>query len=440
MKTSSYFYSFSIIRQEWRTSRVFRWVALGALLYFVLRLAMQAVLLFDPASQEIAADLQIYVNAARAFQLRQPLYPAGALEGMNFYQYSPFYAMTFQPFLLLQPLSIAVLHTLLHIAAYFLLFLAWGRIFHQLGMGLAERILVWALPLWAVYSAFWGDLAYLNIYLIVALLATLLIEAVMKEQLGWSALWLVLILQVKPHWAFAALVPLLLGRRGFFLRLMGLSLLGYLVTILIPIASAGGYGWQQYKDYIAFLPRLSASFPWRGPESGFLGYNHSVKQLMVFWLGVSPQVQRLADAIKLVLLAPLAWVVLSSVVKPVNRPPRLDGQRFLDLCFALYLGAFIWLDMVWELSLGIVVFIYLLATLARRGEKILLWVVFVVYALLDLWQIISYLAFGSEILIQDAYIATDPSIYIPVILILLLVFYGLLIRRLWPAATLLRRS
>lgn len=434
MKKPSYFHAIQIIQREWRASRAFRWLALGSLIYFALRLAMQAMLLFDPASQEIAADLQIYINAAQAFQQRQDLYPTGVLGGMNFYQYAPFYALTFQPFLLLEPFSVAVVHTLLHLAAYILLYLAWGRIFARLEMPRAERLLAWTLPVWSVYAAFWGDLSYLNIYMIVALLATLLIEAVLNEQLGWSALWLVLILQVKPHWAFAALVPLLLGRRSFFLRLAGVALLGYIATILTPILIAEEYGWQQFQAYVAFLPRLSASFPWRGPESGFLGYNHSVKQVLVFWLGTNAQILRIADWLKLLLLLPLAGITLSAVLRPVSRPPWQEGQRFLDLCFALYLGAFIWLDMVWELSLGIAVFVYLLATLPGRAERILVWVVFLLYAILDLWQIISYLVFGSQVLIQDAYIATDPSIYAPVILFLILAFYVLLVGRLLPAA------
>ncbi len=298
----------------------------------------------------------------------------------------------------------------------------------------AERWLAWTLPVWSVYAAFWGDLAYLNIYMIVALLATLLIEAVMNEQLGWSAFWLVLILQVKPHWAFAALVPLLLGRRAFFLRLAGAALLGYLASILVTVLVSGGYGWQQYQAYVEFLPRLSAAFPWRGPESGFLGYNHSVKQVLVFWLGTGSGVRAVADVLKLLLLLPLAAIALSTALRPSNRAPWQDGVLFLDLCFALYLGAFIWLDMVWELSLGIVVFVYLLATLAGWVEKSLVWAFFLLYALLDLWQIASYLAFGSQILIQDAYIATDPSIYAPVILFLILIFYVMLVRRLWPVA------
>ncbi len=39
----------------------------------------------------------------------------------------------------------------------------------------------------------------------------------------------------------------------------------------------------------------------------------------------------------------------------------------LDLAFALYLGAFIWLDVVWKLSLGIALFTYVRVTAQHRG-------------------------------------------------------------------------
>jgi len=431
------FPTLSILRSTWRQSRVFRRVLIGALIYFILRLAMQAYLLFDPASQEIAADLQTYINAAEAFLQRQELYLSGSLGVVNFYQYSPFYALAFTPFLILPPFQTAVVHTLIHLAAYILLFLWWGRIFQRLGLAAAGQWLVWSLPVWIVFSAFWGDLAYLNIYLIVALLATLLIEAVIDENLGWAALWLVLILQVKPHWGFAALAPLLMGRRSFFFKLLGLALAGYASTILITLAFGGAYVWQQYLTYFSFLPDLSAAFPWRGPESGFLGYNHSVKQVIVFWLGVSPSTLLFADILKIVLLLPLALIALFNAARSVGKTAREDPIRFLDLCFVVYLGAFLWLDMVWELSLGIAIFVYLVATLRpttawSRLASVLVWGGFLLYALVDLWQLISYLVFGSEILIQDAYIATDPTMYAPVILILILIFYLILVNRLWP--------
>jgi hypothetical protein len=98
--------------------------------------------------------------------------------------------------------------------------------------------------------------------------------------------------------------------------------------------------------------------------------------------------------------------------------------------FALYLGAFIWLDMVWELSLGIVIFAYLLATTEQKATRILLWALFGPYALLDIWRLVSYMALGDSVLYEGAYVLTDPLIYVPWIMMVLLVFYGILLLRL----------
>jgi hypothetical protein len=106
----------------------------------------------------------------------------------------------------------------------------------------------------------------------------------------------------------------------------------------------------------------------------------------------------------------------------------------LDFAFVLYLGAFIWLDMVWEVSLGVAVFTYLLATTERRNVKILIWAVFLPYALVDAVQIASYAAFGMDVVVPGPYVLTDPSIYVPLVMIVILTFYALLLRRLWVAA------
>ena len=86
--------------------------------------------------------------------------------------------------------------------------------------------------------------------------------------------------------------------------------------------------------------------------------------------------------------------------------------------------------MVWELSLGIVIFAYLLATTEQKGTRVLLWVLFGPYALLDIWRLISYMALGDSVLSEGAYVLTDPLIYLPWIMIILLVFYGILLVRL----------
>jgi hypothetical protein len=95
---------------------------------------------------------------------------------------------------------------------------------------------------------------------------------------------------------------------------------------------------------------------------------------------------RLAAILKLIMLLPLGWISLKFLRNPKRQAGSEVPETALALGFALYLGAFIWLDMVWELSLGMVIFAYLLATTEHTGTRVLLWALFGPYALLDIWR------------------------------------------------------
>ena len=224
---------------------------------------------------------------------------------------------------------------------------------------------------------------------------------------------------------------MLLGRHKFFLQLLAGSVLAYLAVAGVTILAGGmEYGIQQYQDYFAFLGRLSRDFPWREPGEPFLGYNHSVMQIVLYYLGVSPFNMQVGTIVKLILLLPLAWIGFKFLRHPIGRPGHDVPETALALAFALYLGAFIWLDTVWELSLALVVFAYLITTIQSRNIRIFLWALFAPYALLDIWRLVSYIALGDSVLYEGAYVLTDPLIYVPWIMMILLVFYVLLLRQL----------
>jgi hypothetical protein len=187
---------------------------------------------------------------------------------------------------------------------------------------------------------------------------------------------------------------------------------------------------RQYQDYFTFLARLSRDFPWRGPDQPFLGYNHSIMQTVLYYMGVSPANMRIATVVKLALLLPLGLVSLKFLRKPINKPGYEVPEVALGFAFAFYLGAFIWLDMVWELSLGLVIFAYLLASIQQRGTKAFLWILFAPYALLDIWRLGSYIVLGDKVLYEGSYVLTDPLIYVPWIMMILLTFYALLLQKL----------
>jgi hypothetical protein len=407
----------------------------------MLRLAIQMFLFSDAMRPEavtegvqVSADLQqSYIASAQHFQAREDLYNKGSLEHVEaHYLYSPAFAFFFSPILLL-PLQILLpLMVVIHILVYALLYLWWNRIFVQNNFINVARQWAGLLPVYLVFSAFWDDLSYMNTYILIALFATFLIDAVLQEKLVWASFWLgAVILPIKPHWAFALALPLLLGRYRFFLKLLLGALLAYLIVAGITILAGGfEYGMRQYQDYFAFLSRLARDYPWWGPDKPFLGYNHSIMQIILYLFGVSAANIKLATILKLILLLPLGWVSLKFLRNPSRKAGNEIPETALALVFAFYLGAFIWLDMVWELSLGMVIFAYLLATSEQKWIRVLLWVLFGLYALLDIWRLVSYLGFGDSVLYQGAYVLTDPLIYIPWIMMILLVFYAILLSKL----------
>jgi hypothetical protein len=436
------------IKEYWSKSKTYRVLLILAILYALLRLAIQIFLFSDAMRPEavaegvqVSADLQqSYIASAEHFQARQDLYNKGSLEHVEaHYLYSPAFAFFFSPLLLL-PLQILLpLMVVIHILVYALLYIWWNRIFSQNNLANVARQWAGLLPVYLVFSAFWDDLSYMNTYILIALFATFLIEAILQEKLVWASFWLgAVILPIKPHWAFALALPLLLGRYRFFLKLLLGAALAYFIVAGITILAGGfDYSIRQYQDYFVFLARLTRDYPWWGPDKPFLGYNHSIMQIVFFSLGVSAANMRLATILKLILLMPLGWVSLKFLRNPSQKAGSEVPETALALAFAFYLGAFIWLDMVWELSLGVVIFAYLLATSEQKWLRVLLWILFGPYALLDIWRLVSYLGFGDSVLYQGAYVLTDPLIYIPWIMIILLVFYAILLSKLnrlsvWP--------
>ena len=270
----------------------------------------------------------------------------------------------------------------------------------------------------------------MNIYILTALFATLLLEAVLFEETGWTVLWLSILLQVKPQWAFPLVIPLLFGRWKFFIKVVGLALAVYLAAAGVVLLSAGPrYAFQQYRDYANLLLHIPTYLPWRTQAQGFLGYNHSLKAVAYFWLGQAPAADRLVLAVKAMLLAPLGVVAVRWLRNPPSKPACAEPRRALELAFLFYLGAFLWLDEVWELTLGIVLFVYLLGMVSSKSLRIATCVLFLPYALLDLWRILSVAVFGTSVILPNAYVTTDPATYFPVILVAVVGLYGVFLYR-----------
>lgn len=413
------------IQEAWNRERWFRVVLTIAAIWAIARFGLQAAVLFSGDENQAAIDLQVYLDASHHFVERTGLYPQ-ILEILEYhFPYPPIFAFLFTPFLWL-PASVNIaLHLFLRIMAYVALFAAWWRIFQFCKLDQANRFLVLTLPVWLAFSPFWDDLGYLNIYTVMALLGTLLLEAVLKQSLVRAVVWLTLILITKPQWAFAAAIPLLLKQYRFFFKMLLWSILGYLGLAGVT-AFVGGpsYVAGQFQEYIRLLVRLGHEFPYRGPESGFLGYNHSIKQIVAFLLGPSTVALKVATGVKIGLLIPLGFLCARAFVR---RPDEMTLTGKLELGFLLYLGAFIWLDILWEAFLTIAIYVYLIPSLNKKGV-IALSTIFLPYALLDPLRAILYVV--GPPMIQDSYLPWDYSIYIPIIMLVILANYiVLLVRR-----------
>lgn len=431
------------IKKIWNQSRSYRaWLAI-AVVYFLLRLAAQVYFMMPGQATEgsigeqLGADMRLsYVRAAASFQAREDMYLKGSLEHVEeHYLYSPAFAFVFSPIFLLRADVLTGLMVVLRLLAYTLMYIAWLRIFNQNKLENITTLWVKFLPLYLVFSPFWDDLAYMNIYIFMALFATLFIETILKEQTGWASFWLgAVILPIKPQWAFAVLIPLLLGRYRFFARLLIGAMIAYGAIVLVTITGGGfEYTFSQYRDYLQFLGRLVRDYPWWGPDKPFLGYNHSVMQVVFYLFGVSTTTFRIATGLKLLLLLPLGLFSLQALRFPVRKTGKDAAEFTLGLAFACYLAAFIWLDMLWELSMAMPVYVYLWASIEKYWKKLVIGILFLPYAFIDLWRLLSYLIWGETVIYNAGYVLTDPLIYIPVILLVLVVFYFFLLERLWKS-------
>jgi hypothetical protein len=295
-------------------------------------------------------------------------------------------------------------------------------IFRQYRLDSVARILIRLFPLWLVFTGLWYEISTLNIYIFMALVGTLLLEAILMEQVSWSILWLAILMPIKPQWAFALGVPVLLGHWRFVGKIVAGGLVTYLGIMLGTTLIAGPYILGQYWAYVQFLQSIPTTFFWNTlAEVGHIGYNNSILQVVTFFTNNASYSIGLAYGIKILLLLPLLGIAWSSYRRPGG---SVTPGFKLECAFVLYLGAFIWLDVVTELTLGIVLFVYLLGTLSGRKLKIATWMIFGPYALKLLWILVTEIL-SFAIPLPD--VIFDPSLFIPVILIATLGLYVLLL-------------
>jgi hypothetical protein len=245
---------------------------------------------------------------------------------------------------------------------------------------------------------------------------------------GWSILLLAILLQIKPQWAFALGIPVLLKHWRFLGKILVGGLLVYVCTMLLFTLFGGSYVINQYRAYTQFLRSIPTTFYWNTlTGSGNIGYNNSIMQLVAFFTNNAPYKIGLSYGIKLLLLMPLL-VILWFQYR--HRDDIITTEFKLGWAFALYLGAFILLDVVTELSLGIAILTFLLGTLMGRTMKIAACILFLPYALQMLWILVAQLISFVVPLPESLY---DPSSFIPYVLLAMLGLYAILLWQLWTS-------
>jgi len=156
-------------------------------------------------------------------------------------------------------------------------------------------------------------------------------------------------------------------------------------------------------------------------KDGHIGYNNSLMQLVIFFTDRASYSLLLTTVIKILLSLSLLGIYWRY---RRNASQKATSDFILEWAFALYLLAFLWLDVLTELTFGILVFTYLLGTLPETVLKNIAKIVFIPYALTHIWitvtGILSFFAPLADLII-------DPSLFIPFILIATLGLYGLIL-------------
>lgn len=416
------------LSQQWRNSNSFRLWTILAVIGLVINLALTVLWqmeLIPVEGSPPANDLMVYRAAGSRFQERQDLYITPKPD-FSLYAYSPAFAMaasllTFIPYKILW-----VIDALLHLIAYWVIYWRWFVIFRQRQVHTVAEVLIRLFPLWIIFTGLLYEIAYMNIYIFMALIATLLIEAILNQQTGRAILWLAILLPIKPQWAFALGIPFLLGQWRFLAKVVSGGILSYAAILVITILISGPYALGQYGEYARILQSIPYTFVWNTMiKDGHMGYNNSIMQLVKFFSNNAPYSVDVSTALKILLSLPLLAVFWRYRRSPSSQAiPRLA----LEWAFALYFAAFIWLDVVTELTFSIVIFTYVLGTLSQQRLRNIAGIVFLPYAFAFIWiTVVSILSF--VIPLPEAII--DPSLFIPVVLLAMLGLYGLVLWQLY---------
>jgi hypothetical protein len=367
-------------------------------------------------------DLVVYLRAGQAIADGESPYPQGAWGDTAVFHYSPTFALAIGQLVKGMPANLpfrqlAYLHLALILAAFPVAWVAWRGVFHQLELEAAEAAMMAWLPLWLVYSQWFADQNYLNIYTFLLLLTGLLALALLQERLLLSVVLALIIAQTKPHYLFPLFLPLMSGRWRFFAKVAIGSIAGYTLVVGATIVALGPhFGRALYADYIVFLTTIAERYPWSGY---YLGYNHSWQSILNWIFGLRSWIPAAVTGLRFALFVPLGWLGLRWWR---DRDSGIDRTTAaLGVAFAGHLWLITSLDQLWEITAVIVIFPYLLAV----GSGWVRWLataICVPFALLGVAQLAGW-ELGSVLGLSFGQL--DVTERLPVIMATGLGLYGL---------------
>lgn len=368
-------------------------------------------------------DLVVYLRAGQAVSAGQSPYPDGPWHDTAVYHYSPTLAWLLSYFFKGDSLHwpfrwLAYLYLGLTLAAYPLAWLVWRRVFEQFQLDQAGAVMVTSLPLWLVYSQWFADQNFLNIYTFLLLLDGLLVLALLRQNTWLALVLVVLIAQTKPHYLYPLVLPFWLGRWRFCFKLVLACLMGYTLVAVVTIVMVGPtLGFKLYQDYFSFLSTIAERYPW---SAYYLGYNHSWQSILHWLFGLQPWIPAAVTVLRGITFLPLLWLGW----RWWQRGCSVGGQPAvaLGLALALHLWAVMSLDQLWEVTTAIVIFVYLLAVADAPMRRWTLWI-FIPFALLGLAQLFGWQVAALFNRPADQF---DLTARLPVLIVAALGLYSLL--------------
>lgn len=368
-------------------------------------------------------DLVVYLRAGQAVAMGQSPYPGGPWGDTAVFHYSPtvawLLALLFRGDTLLWPFRwLAYLYLGLILAAYPLAWLVWRRVFEQLQLGQTGAVMITSLPLWLIYSQWFADQNFLNIYTFLLLLDGLLVLALLRQNTWLALVLVVLIAQTKPHYLYPLALPFWLGRWRFCLKLIVVCLVGYSLVAGVTVLAVGPtLGLTLYHDYLTFLTTIAERYPW---SAYYLGYNHSWQSMLHWLFGLQAWIPAAVTGLRVTTLLPLMWLGWRRWQQ--RRSLAEQPAVALGVALALHLWAVISLDQLWEITTATIVFVYLMAAgdVSVHRWAVLIFVPFAMLGLVQLagWQMASLL--NSPV---DQF---DLTARLPLLMVAALGLYGLL--------------